>query len=83
MKKDYPRVDGRPVHAVVEGVPVSFERRSYGRGVMYCWAEAHLDGSWESLGDPWPCITPRKSELVEAIALRRQILGSHAAVLNE
>lgn len=83
MKKDYPCVDGLTVHAVVEGVPVSFERRSYGRSVMYCWVEAHLDGRWVSLGDPWPCITPRKSELADAIALRRQMLAGQAAFLDD
>lgn len=83
MKKDYQFVDGRPVHAVVEGVPVSFERRSYGRGVMYCWAEALLDGRWISLSDPWPCITPRMSELAEAIALRRQMQSGQTTALGD
>lgn len=42
-----------------------FTRRRYGN-TTYTWAEVNHGGDFYSLGDPWPCITPKKSELIEA-----------------
>jgi hypothetical protein len=39
-----------------------FERRRYER-TTYTWAEVLHNGVWYSLGDPWPCITPSRSDL--------------------
>ncbi len=52
----------------------SFHRRRYGKKQFYTWAYIKgPDGSPLSLGDPWPCVNPKKSELIEAarIALAR------------
>jgi hypothetical protein len=45
---------------------VTFERRRYGRQT-YTWAYIQINGERVSLGDPWPCITPKKTELQEAV----------------
>jgi len=52
---------------VVNGYEVRLERRRYG-DTAYTWAEALIGGEWKSLGDPWPCLTPKRSELAEQIA---------------
>lgn len=49
------------------------ERRRYGNKT-YTWLEIELignDGKWYivGLGDPWPCISPKVSEVNAAIAL--------------
>jgi hypothetical protein len=46
---------------------LSFERRRYGR-TTYTWVYVNLDGRWVSLGDPWPCVTPKRSEIREAVS---------------
>ena len=49
------RVEPESRFEKVLGYPVRFERRAYGRGAVYTWAEVMLDpGNWVSLGDPWP-----------------------------
>jgi hypothetical protein len=40
----------------------SFKRRRYGR-TTYTWAFVKYGSDWLSLGDPWPCLTPKRSEL--------------------
>lgn len=46
-------------------------RRKYGHKT-YTWAYVLYNGAWVSLGDPWPCITPKKSELhTAALAITR------------
>lgn len=49
------------------GCKLSFERRRYGgrSGATYTWAYAN----GVSLGDPWPCITPKISELEAVVRL--------------
>lgn len=44
---------------------IRFERRRYSN-VTYTWAEVKLGDYWISLGDPWPCITPKRTELADA-----------------
>jgi len=39
-----------------------FERRRYGN-TTFTWAWVDNDGQLLSLGDPWPCITPKRAEL--------------------
>jgi hypothetical protein len=40
-----------------------FKRRKYS-SQTYTWAFVQTGPEqWESLGDPWPCVTPRVSEL--------------------
>jgi len=46
---------------------IRFERRRYSN-VTYTWAEVKLGDDWISLGDPWPCITPKRKELAIAAA---------------
>lgn len=45
---------------------IRFDRRRYGN-TTYTWAEIKCGGDlWLSLGDPWPCATPKRSELISA-----------------
>jgi len=45
---------------------VGFERRRYGNTTM-TWAYVKLNGEWISLGDPWPCVVPKKDEVMKEI----------------
>lgn len=52
---------------------VGFERRRYGprsSPTFYTWVylQTGPDG-WESLGDPWPVLNPKRAEILEAIRL--------------
>lgn len=71
------RVMAKKTEVTVEGktFPVRFERRRYGTGASsrtFTWVEAYVGGSWVSLGDPWPCITPARKEIEAAIAGRME-----------
>lgn len=55
------------VDALVNSHPVNFTRRNYGNGQFYCWAEVWHAGDWHSLGDPWPCHTPKGRELAAEV----------------
>lgn len=57
----------------IELPPLRFERRRYYR-TTYTWVEAEINGQWVSLGDPWPCVTPKRSEIAEAVAWKRRLL---------
>lgn len=60
---------------LILGQEVSFERRRYYGKQTFTWAYLkHADGTFESLGDPWPCVTPKRSELETEI--RRMIGGN-------
>lgn len=48
-----------------------FTRRRYG-STTYTWVEALIDGQWVELGDPWPCVTPKRSEIGAAIEAARK-----------
>ena len=45
---------------------LSFERRRYGT-TTYTWVSVKLGEDWVSLGDPWPCITPKKVEVAREV----------------
>ena len=45
-----------------------YMRRRYGR-TTYTWVRALIDGVWLDLDDPWPCKTPKQSEVAEAVAI--------------
>jgi hypothetical protein len=47
------------------GYAFRLTRRRYGNQ-WYCWAELNVEGGYTGLGDPWPCATPKASELVQA-----------------
>lgn len=72
-------IGGHAVDAVVDGVPVAFERRKVSRydpraqlaGKSCTWARAYLDGQWLSLGEPWTHARPSNSELAIAINFTR------------
>ena len=65
-------VGSMSVDTIVDGVCVSFTRRRYGT-TTYTWAEALIDGLWVDLGDPWPCVRPKTSDLTREIGVRRVI----------
>ncbi len=62
------RLVGRAVSAIVNNIPVSFERRRYG-GSTFTWAHAYVGDRWLSLGDPWPVVRPKTSEILAALDL--------------
>ena len=55
---------------LIDGIQVTFTRRRYGRQT-YTWAHANINADTslgcEPLGDPWPCMTPKISELRAAL----------------
>jgi hypothetical protein len=55
---------------LVDGIQVCFEHRRYGHQ-MYTWAYANINADTslgcECLGDPWPCTTPKISEVRQAL----------------
>ena len=53
---------------------LQFERRRYGRAT-YTWVYAEINGKMVSLGDPWPCITPKRSEIEKAVETARKYVG--------
>jgi hypothetical protein len=59
-------INGRKVHRVIDGVPLNFTRRRYGK-TTFTWVEAFDGLAWRSLGDPWPAITPAANQIREAV----------------
>lgn len=45
-----------------------FIRRRYGN-TTFTWVDVWHNGTWLSIGDPWQCITPKKSEMLASIRL--------------
>ena len=45
-------------------------RRKYGRKT-FTWAEVKNGDRWVSCGDPWPCTTPPKKQLIAAALYAR------------
>jgi hypothetical protein len=61
---------GSVVHYVLDDNLISLTRRTYGiKQQQYCWVSYLPKGglSWQTLGDPWPCSTPKRKEIREAI----------------
>lgn len=59
-----------PADGYLLGYSIRWHRRRYGRQT-YTWVDAKRDGEgnpWVSLGDPWPCMSPKRAE-VHAAAL--------------
>jgi hypothetical protein len=54
------------VQTLKTGDEISLVRRRYG-SLTYTWVSVRLCGQWVSLGDPWPCITPKKTEVLTEI----------------
>ncbi len=44
-----------------------FERRRYGRSATYTWVYLVIGTEWRLLGDPWPCVTPKRSEVLREV----------------
>ncbi|MBY0513165.1 MAG: hypothetical protein K2P78_04545 [Gemmataceae bacterium] len=65
-------VRGRPVishtyvDVVIDGFPVSFTRRRYGQ-TTFCWVHFYHQGEWVWIGDPWQAVTPKFTEIAQAI----------------
>lgn len=53
-------------YRIILGYQVYVERRRYGR-TTYTWLYIDIDGERTQLGDPWPCITPKRTEIEDAI----------------
>lgn len=56
-----PCLNDCPVDAIVR-IPLSYTRRRYG-STTYTWVMGFISDAWVQLGDPWPCVTPRKTEI--------------------
>ena len=55
-----------------EGLLFRFERRRYpNRTFTWVFVRA-LNEEWISLGDPWPSVTPKRSEM---LAVAKRLLG--------
>jgi hypothetical protein len=56
------------VDNIIDGVPISYTRRRYSN-TTFCWVHAYAKDvdEWIELGDPWPAVTPKRSEIAEAI----------------
>lgn len=68
---------------ILDGIELSVERRRYDT-TTYTWVYARLNEGetweqWVSLGDPWPCITPKLSEVRESLnmALAGRVIPSY------
>lgn len=49
------------------GVEFFIERRRYGRSDWYAWVYyKDIQGELQSLGDPWPQMTPKRAEVMQA-----------------
>lgn len=59
------------VSDIVEGVLINYQRRRY-ENTFYTWVMAYC-GEWVSLGDPWPCSRPKRSEIIQAIQLAKGV----------
>ena len=57
------------------GITYEFARRRYGRRTTYTWVTAVLtDGTRLDLGDPWPCVTPKRAQIEE---VTRRVVAEH------
>jgi hypothetical protein len=59
--------EGRKVSTFIDGRALAFTRRRYGK-TTYTWVFVWDGTQWVDLGDPWPVLSPKHSELKEAIA---------------
>ena len=66
VKRGKAWVEGVPVDAVVDGVPIAFTRRRYGTAT-FTWCDAFIAGHWQSLGDPWQKVMPSLSDIRTAL----------------
>lgn len=60
----------------IDGHEVRFTRRRYG-STTYTWASVRYAGQDLDLGDPWPCITPKRVELEDAARREIALAKSH------
>jgi hypothetical protein len=52
---------------IINGFKVFYNRRRYG-SITYTWVFVDINGYLKQLGDPWPCIRPKRSEIIDAIS---------------
>lgn len=53
---------GRKVHAIVDGVAFSYERRRYGK-TTFTWVHRWDHNRWGDAGDPWQSVTVPMKDL--------------------
>lgn len=67
----------------INNYEVSLTRRRYGTKT-YTWASVEIDGKSHDIeGDPWPAVTPKKSELEEAVKQYVQLFNCRYFELRE
>ena len=59
-------IDRPPPQLTLLGHPAWFTRRRYGK-TTFTWVQVDVDGDLVDLGDPWPCITPKRVEMEAAL----------------
>jgi hypothetical protein len=57
---------------LVDGIEfeVAYSRRRYigiTKMQFYTWLHVKVDNEWHEIGEPWPCVTPKKEEQRQAI----------------
>lgn len=57
------------------GIGFYAERRRYGREFMTWVYFKRLDGEYECLGDPWPCVNPKGAEVLAAYRALKPYVG--------
>jgi hypothetical protein len=60
---------------------VRLDRRRYGQA-FYTWAQVLHNGEWLTLGDPWPCSNPKRSEILAAAIYYTRIADLKATGLS-
>ena len=64
-------VDRPPPQGTLLGKPIWFTRRRYGK-TTFTWVQVDIGGTLRDLGDPWPCITPKRTEMEESLRVLEQ-----------
>lgn len=60
----------------IEEFDFRFTRRRYGGRHTFTWVSARKVGTalWMDLGDPWPAVTPKKTEMLK---VARRVFENH------
>jgi len=56
---------GKASEKVIGERVFQFSRRRYGN-TTYTWVSVKVGDRFVSLGDPWPCVVPKASEVIAA-----------------
>lgn len=60
-------------YTTTNGTELYASRRRYS-GRTFTWVDVKVNGEFLTIGDPWPCITPKRAEVVRDADLFLQSL---------